>query len=441
MRYRLVTYVTHRTVMMKRARGVSAAWTAKELSLHQHEDPEICRAIGWVKDGKRPSKEDITRMGPLMGKLWSKFDQLTLVDGLLYRIFENENGNDRHLQIFLPRKLIKEVLELTHDIPSAGHLGSQRLKEVIKRRFYWSDWQSDVEMHCKNCQICAERNGPSRKRRGMMVLDQPGYPMERVAMDISGPLPKTPDGNRYILVVVDYFTKWPEAYAIPNQEARIIAQQLVDEWICRYGVMQRLHTDQGRNFESAVFKEIIDILGIKKTRTTPYHPQSDGLVERMNRTLKDILSKLVNERQDDWDRCLPQALLAYRSTVQTSTRFSPHFLMFGRETRIPVDLMTPEPPQAEVPLTTSEYAEKLRKRFERTYAKAKDTTYNVGDRVWLYVPFVKKRKNLKLSRPWRGPYTIVKKISDVVYRIEQNANKRNSVKNIETLYLYCIFAA
>ncbi|CAB4039849.1 Retrovirus-related Pol poly from transposon 412 [Paramuricea clavata] len=208
--------------------------------------------------------------------------------------------------------------------------------------------------------------------------------------------------------------------------------------------MQRLHTDQGRNFESAVFKEIIDILGIKKTRTTPYHPQSDGLVERMNRTLKDILSKLVNERQDDWDRCLPQALLAYRSTVQTSTGFSPHFLVFGRETRIPVDLMTPEPPQAEVPPTTSEYAEKLRKRFERTYeltrvntkksserykdyydAKAKDTTYNVGEKVWLYVPFVKKGKNLKLSRPWRGPYTIVKKISDVVYRIEKNANKRN----------------
>ncbi|CAB4025470.1 Retrovirus-related Pol poly from transposon [Paramuricea clavata] len=104
--------------------------------------------------------------------------------------------------------------------------------------------------------------------------------------------------------------------------------------------MQRLHTDQGRNFESAVFKKITDILGIKKTRTTPYHPQCDGVVERMNRTLKDILSKLVNERQ---------ALLAYRSTVQTSTGFSPHFLMFGRETKIPVDLMTPDPPQAEVP--------------------------------------------------------------------------------------------
>ena len=135
---------------------------------------------------------------------------------------------------------------------------------------------------------CAERNDPPKKSRSPLIVEQSGYPMERVAIDIIGPLPKTNNGNRYILVAVDYFTRWPEAYAIPNQEARTIAQTLVDEWVCRYGVMQRLHTDQGRNFESDVFKEITNILGIKKTRTTPYHPQSDGMVERMNRTLKNI---------------------------------------------------------------------------------------------------------------------------------------------------------
>ena len=103
--------------------------------------------------------------------------------------------------------------------------------------------------------------------------------------------------------------------------------------------MQRLHTDQGRNFESDVFKEITKILGIKKTRTTPYHPPSDGMVERMNRTLRNILSKLVNERKDDWGMWLPQALLSYRSTVHSLTGFSPHSLMFGRETRLPIDLV------------------------------------------------------------------------------------------------------
>ena len=122
--------------------------------------------------------------------------------------------------------------------------------------------------------------------------------------------------------------------------------------------MQRLHTDQGRNFESDVFKEITNILGIKETRTTPYHPQSDGMVGRMNRTLKNILSKLVNERQDDWDMWLPQALLSYRSTVHSLTRFSPHLLIFGRETRLPMDLVAPTITE-EAQETRSEFVESM----------------------------------------------------------------------------------
>ena len=417
-------------------------WTSNNLMLYQHEDPEIGLVIKWLQDGKRPPREAISSMGPTMGKFWSKFDQMSLVDGLLFRSFENEKGDGQHLQLCVPRILRNEVLEFTHDIPSAGHLGSRRSKEVIKKRFYWPNWEPDVEIHCKNCRKCAERNDPPKKSRSPLIVEQSGYPMERVAIDIIGPLPKTNNGNRYILVAVDYFTRWPEAYAIPNQEARTIAQKLVDEWVCRYGVMQRLHTDQGRNFESDVFKEITDILGIKKTRTTPYHPQSDGMVERMNRTLKSILSKLVNERQDDWDMWLPQALLSYRSTVHSSTGFSPHLLMFGRETRLPIDLVAPTITE-EAQGTRSEFVESMKKRFERTYeltrgntqkacnrykdyydAKAKEATYKVGDKVWLHVPVVKKGKNLKLSRPWQGPYTVVKRLSDVVYRIELVSNKR-----------------
>ena len=132
-----------------------------------------------------------------------------------------------------------------YDIPSAGHLGSRRLKEVLKKRFYWPNWKTNVELHCENCQKCAERNDPPKKSRSPLIVEQSGYPMERVAIDIIGPLPNTINGNRYILVAVDYFTRWPEAYAIHNQEARTIAQKLVDEWVCRYVVMQRLQTDQG----------------------------------------------------------------------------------------------------------------------------------------------------------------------------------------------------
>lgn len=125
-------------------------------------------------------------MGPTMGKLWNKFSALSLINGLLYRNFEDEKGETTDLQLCLPQKLVKEVLESTHDIPSAGHLGSQRMAEVIKKRLYWSGWRSDVEAHCRNYQKCVERNHPSKKARGPLVLEHSGYPIERVAIDVVG---------------------------------------------------------------------------------------------------------------------------------------------------------------------------------------------------------------------------------------------------------------
>ena len=210
--------------------------------------------------------------------------------------------------------------------------------------------------------------------------------------------------------------------------------------------MQQLHTDQGKTFESNLFQEMTKILGIKKTRTTPYHPQSDGLVERMNRSLKDMLSKVVNSQQDDWDLRIPQVLLAYRTMVHTSTGFSPHRMMFGREARMPIDLMLPEAPGERKYSSSMEYVEGTKNGFREAYeiargntnraaqrykdyydAKSHGVPYDVGDRVWLHIPHVKKGKTKKLTRPWHGPYVVIKRISDVVYRIELEGSRRKRV--------------
>ena len=192
-------------------------------------------------------------------------------------------------------------------------------------------------------------------------------------MDIIRPLPTTRNINRFILVVIDYFTRWPEAYAMPNQEAHTIAEKLIREWISRYGVMKQLHTDQGRSFENEVMRELTDMLRIKKTRTTPYHPQSDGMVERLNRTLKDMLAKTVNDRHDDWDVWIPQVLLAYRTTTHMSTGFTPHYMMFGREARMPVDVIAPDPP-GEKDLSRQQYVRESKERFQKSYEVARETT-------------------------------------------------------------------
>ena len=144
-----------------------------------------------------------------------------------------------------------------------------------------------------------------------------------------GPLPVTEAGNKYLLIAMDYFSKWPEAYPLPNQEAVTVAEVLVKELVCRFGIPLYIHSDQGCNFESAVFAEMCDLLGMVKTRTTPRHPQSDGMVERFNWTLETQLSVFVDDHQRDWDQLVPLMLMAYRSTVHECTGCSPTSLMFG----------------------------------------------------------------------------------------------------------------
>ena len=150
-------------------------------------------------------------------------------------------------------------------------------------------------------------------------------------MDILGPLPQTPRGNRFVLVVTDYFSKRMELYAIPNQEATTVAEKLVSEFVCRFGVPRELHSDQGTNFESKVMAEVCKLLDIEKTRTTPLHPRSDGQVERFNKTFVEMLRGKLSEDQKDRDLQLQPCMMAYRSSVHESTGETPNLLMLGRQ--------------------------------------------------------------------------------------------------------------
>lgn len=163
--------------------------------------------------------------------------------------------------------------------------------------------------------VLRARDQKRRKLKGPMKQYNVGAPLERVAVDVLGPLPVSNSGNKYILIVGDYFTKWVEANALENQQAETVAEVIVNEFVTRFGVPLQLHSDQGRNFESAVFTGMCKLLGIDKTRTTALHPQSDGMVERFNRTLENQLAIFVEKHQRNWDELIPILLMAYRSTV------------------------------------------------------------------------------------------------------------------------------
>ena len=158
-----------------------------------------------------------------------------------------------------------------------------------------------------------------------------------VGVDIIGPLVRTRAGNRYILTLIDYFTKYREAIPLPSQEAETVARAL-EEIFARHGIPAVILTDQGSNFESKIIKSICSLFGIEKRRTTPYHPQTDGLCERSNGTLKSLLRKRVNRDRDNWDEQIAAALLAYRSSIQASTGLSPFEMLYGREATLPLSI-------------------------------------------------------------------------------------------------------
>ena len=343
-----------------------------------------------------------------------------------------------------------------HGSKTACHLGVNQLLHKVQQRFYWVGLAADVRSMVRSCTVCARFKNPPRKSRAPLQSYKVGAPLERVAMDILGPLPETDRANRYVLVIGDYFTKWIESYPIPNQEASTVAKVLVEEFICRYGIPKELHSDQGRNFESKLMSEVCTLLGVKKTRTCPLHPRGDGFIERFNRILVSMVASILDpdRHQTDWDERIPYAMLAYRSAVQESTGETPAMMMMGREIMMPVDIVVAQPTPVEEE-TEPDYPSQLRQTLQDVHEKARSTlqmaanrqakmydrntqlrSFNVGDWVWLHNPVRKRGVCPKFTTKWTGPFLVTHKLSAVVYRVQQSQRTKPKVVHLDRLKPY-----
>jgi transposase InsO family protein len=293
----------------------------------------------------------------------------------------------------------------------------------------------------------SEDKVPLPKSRALLQQIVATRPGEIVHADLLE-LTKTAGGNKYVLALMDAFTKFVNVYPVPNQRADTIADIIFHNYMPEHGVIEQLHTDQGGSFEAKLTKEVCEILQIRKTRTTGYHPQSNGLIERFNRTLINMLAKHHGEHPEDWDKQLSLTAMAYNSTEHTSTGYTPFFLTHGREMRLPVDLMIPvDPPDGRHHSTTSfarttknalsdafqianNFLDGARKRQKQGYDKwAKEHPYSVGDRVWLFDPTARRIRANKRVLPWVGPYVIRKAFDKdgekgVTYRIQLEKGRR-----------------
>ena len=230
----------------------------------------------------------------------------------------------------VPRAVRQYIVEQAHASPSGVHIEMQKTIDKLKQRVNWMSIAKSVREWCVKCPTCNRHKSIKRNKAPLQMIYSEA-PFERVAMDIVGPMPRTMRGNLYILIVVDHFTKYVKAYPLPDQEAASIARVFLNEFVTMFGIPYEVHNDQGANFESTLMKELCKVLGISKTRTTPYHPQCDEQVERMNRVITELLSLKVHNTTENWDLQLGRTLMANQSAVQTSTGFTPHYLLFGRK--------------------------------------------------------------------------------------------------------------
>ena len=410
-------------------------------------------------------------------ELYRSYDKLGIVDGAVYHFDEDSHGVIRK-RIVLPATHIGDVIKMVHGTALGGHLGWQKTVAKLRERVFRPGLAALTRKYVEECHQCQiTKPFTTLRPRAELQPLKPSQPFELVTADIVGPLPTSNSGNKYILVICDHFSKWSQAYAMANVTAESVAKRIVDYGFA-FGLCVNLLTDQGTNFQSQLLREVCELLDIKQVRTSPYHPETDGLTERFNRTLKAMIRATIGEDQKDWDEHLSELCFAYNTATHSSTDCTPFELVYGRKPKLPLDIVltdatrldesgTLRPGIASIPVEgtegiaamypdsteveirrnragneesfTEEYVKQLRYRLGVFYEKAAATrdirvekqklqfernvkpfTYEINDLVLRANKTAKKGVSKKLAPLWLPyPYKVVKILNKVNYAIRR----------------------
>ena len=335
-------------------------------------------------------------------------------NGFLYK--KHPNKIDELLRV-IRRNEMEPVLYMMHSDPTGGHLATEAMFSKIRTRYFWPKLYEDIRNYVKTCDKC-QRRGKYKKNHELHPIPVHS-PFYQIGIDFVGPLPQTSQGNRYIIVAVDYLTKWPEAQPVPSATSEETAKFIYETIICRHGCPQKILSDRGTHFNNKLIEQLMSKFLIKHLLSTPYHPQTNGLVERFNRTLCESLAKLSGST--DWDLMVAPALFAYRSSKHSTTGMSPFYLLYGRDPRLPMDEEEESSPRKlmdrlqclldELPLkrlqAKQNVAQQQIKQKQWHDHQLKVThTFNIGDKVLFFRAEKERQWSGKLDEKWKGPYYI-----------------------------------
>ncbi|XP_072182256.1 uncharacterized protein [Diadema setosum] len=296
----------------------------------QGKDPEIVR----LAQSLVPENEEVNETV----KFYKR-------DGILMRRWRppdatsDEDFRDVH-QVVLPKMYRKEIISLAHEAPLAGHLGINKTQEKVLRYFFWPGLRHDVAEFCRSCHVCQVVGKPNQKIPPAPLRPIPAFeePFSRVIVDCVGPLPRTKSGNQYLLTMMCASTRFPEAIPLRTITAKNVSKALV-KFFTMVGLPKCVQSDQGSNFTSKIFQQVMSELGVECKNSSAYHPQSQGALERFHQTLKNMMRVYCSEHEKEWDEGIPLLLFAVRESVQESLGFSPFELVFGHSVRGPLKIL------------------------------------------------------------------------------------------------------
>ena len=395
----------------------------QRIRVEQNNDPVLGIWLTALRTGRHP-RLNRSRISQLAAKqhgiMKRNFDRFFLKRGVMYRRVGDE------AQLVLPQCFVDEVCESLHD--DCGHQGFDKTMALVRERFFWPLMSVEVVEWISNCGRCLR----FKARQDVAPLQgiTTTEPLELVCTDFLT-VDEAASGIRYILVITDHFTRYAKAYPTRNMSAKTTAEALL--MFCQhYGIPRRLHADQGANFESKVIKELCLLLGMDKSRTTPYHPMGNGTAERFNRTLIGMLGTLPHAKKKQWPKHIGMLVLAYNATPHTATGFAPHFLLFGRAPRLPIDnYFQREYKQQPIEEVKQALDWAWKKAAERD-AEGKERNQKYHDRKVRGVALVEGDRVLVKQCAFDGPHKLKDKWSQDIYVVESRPNKELPVYRVKS---------
>ena len=408
----------------------------------QKEDPVVAEVRSWIQEKRKPDKDELKGKEEELKHYAQVLDALEIKDDILYYPFKlNHMAGQNSYRMVMPTEVRDAVFYWSHQSHLAGHFGQTATVQRAQSRFYYPGMSQDLKRRVADCGDCLVKRGKVKVRDGPHNPQRAGYPNQKIYVDLIGPLPETWQQEKYLLSVEDGFTRHANAYPLHNKEAATVARVLIDEYCCDYGFPEAIHSDNGKEFVNELWEQMCDRLGIRKTTTPTYNPQSN-IVERWHRTLNMMMKTFLDREDREWSKYVPAMVMAYNTKVNSATGVTPFFATFGREAKLPVDLVLPTPDKEE--RTVNGHVSEVLKRFNRIYAfmranneavirrnakvyTGKKHEYEIDEKVWYLCPRKVESKPAKLTDEWLGPYKIVERVAEVLYVIKPSEYEGTSI--------------